>query len=200
MPITGSISAELRERAQKFFNDVADGPPPPRPRARSPYYQYDDQGRVLPPWAVGDAPRSRVKTTTPVGSIERRVLYREYLLDFVHGDARIGDPTEVKSSCLAFVQIHSSGKPRACKAPFEANEASGDSSVRYGSAAALLGVCRPYLPPTSTNRTAAGAASGGDDPQMMMMMMIRNRFVRPGTTRICQDESGSASTQRTRRR
>ena len=131
--------ADLRAEAQSFFDKVADEPPSGRPAARSPLYGYDEDGNLLPPWPAEAAPTTKVRTFTRQG-LERVTLYRELLEDFVRGDARLAaDESEVEASVLAFVTYNpSSGKPRACMAAHEANEAAGDASVKYGTSACLL--------------------------------------------------------------
>ena len=126
-------SAPLRARVQAWCSEHAAHPPQHRPSARSPHFDYDAEGGVLPSWPPDRAPRELIETRTVPGSPQRRVLYLQVMKDVLWGDTRPCDRSELAASCILFVVFHpQTGKARGVAAATEANEASPHRSVRYG--------------------------------------------------------------------
>ena len=131
MPLS-AVSEPLRKEVQMWFDDHARNPPKQRPSTRSPLYQYDRAGGVLPKWSR--PPSTKVHSRTKPHSQQRYVCYKEMLKDIICDDIELADSLNViHSSCAVFVVWHpQTGKPRVCAAPFEANNLSPKASVHYG--------------------------------------------------------------------
>ena len=133
------VPPKLRDRIQKWFDNHAANPPTFRPTARSPLYNYDACGGVLPRWS--SPPSRKVFSRTAPNSQQRFVLYKEMLKDLVFNDLELIDIADIKASCAVFVAFHpQTGKPRPCASPFEANELTPPAPVRYGNARDLFAV------------------------------------------------------------
>ena len=134
------VDPQLRKEVQGWFDEHARNPPAERPAARSPLYDYDLHGGILPKWST--PPSTKVRSRTQPGTQQRYVLYREMLLDTVCGDVQLADSiNDIRASCALFVAWHpTTGKPRPCAAPYEANDATPPASVRYGNARDLFAV------------------------------------------------------------
>ena len=134
-----AIPLSLRNEVQAWFDNHATNPPSARPTTRSPLYEYDEQGGILPRWTT--PPSRKVYSRTAPGSQQRFVTYKEMLKDLVYDDIETIPIELIQSSCAVFVAWHpQTGKPRPCAAPFEANDLSPPAPVRYGNARDLFAV------------------------------------------------------------
>ena len=133
------IPIDLRKRVQAWADNHATNPPTARPSTRSPLYNYDDHGGVLPRWST--PPTRKVFSRSEPSSLQRLVLYKEMLKEIVYDDADVIDIRDIRASCAVFVVWHpQSGKPRPCAAPHEANELTPPAPVRYGNPKDLFAV------------------------------------------------------------
>lgn len=127
------IPRDLRDEVQAFFDAHADALPTKEITARSPYYEYDADGGVILGWRDGCLPTEIVHTRTQPGSIQRRTMYTEIVKDLCWSNLKQVPLPTIKAAVLLFIVFHRvTGEPRMCAAPYEANEMTGDASVKYG--------------------------------------------------------------------